>query len=103
MARTSIVCGAGALAVALALAGPGHGADDALAPHQVFARDLFKRLIETNTTHSSGDTTLAARLVEKELRAAGFPAKDVQVLEEVPKRGNLIARLRGRDASRKPM
>ena len=91
------------LATALGLAGSARAADDALAPHQVLARDLFRTLIEIDTTHSSGDTTVAAKAVEKQLRAAGFAAEDVRVLEEVPKRGNLVARLRGRATGAKPI
>jgi acetylornithine deacetylase/succinyl-diaminopimelate desuccinylase-like protein len=95
--------GAGLVAAALSIGVPARAADDALAPHQQLARDLFRMLIETDTTHSSGDTSVAARAIEKELRAAGFAADDVRVLEEVPKRGNLVARLRGSGTGGKPI
>jgi acetylornithine deacetylase/succinyl-diaminopimelate desuccinylase-like protein len=95
--------GAGALAAALCVAGIVQSADDALAPHQLLALDLLRTLIETDTTHGSGDTTIAARAMEKALLAAGFAAEDVRVLEEVPKRGNLVARLRGRATGIKPI
>jgi acetylornithine deacetylase/succinyl-diaminopimelate desuccinylase-like protein len=78
----------------------------AAAPHQTLLRDIFKELIEINTTDSSGDCTRAAQAMAARLRAAGFPAEDVQVL--VPagnaKKGNLVARLRATNASRlKPL
>ena len=62
-------------------------------------RSVYKELINTNTTDSVGDTTRAAKAVAARLRAAGFPAGDVQVLvpPDAPKKGNLVARLRGKD------
>lgn len=59
------------------------------------ARDIFRELIETNTTHSQGDTTVAAEAMARRLREAGFPAQDVRVLGQEPRSGNLVARLRG--------
>jgi acetylornithine deacetylase/succinyl-diaminopimelate desuccinylase-like protein len=61
------------------------------------ARDIFKQLIEINTTSSVGDTTVAAQAMARRLLAAGFPENDVQVLiGPNPKRGNLVARFHGR-------
>jgi acetylornithine deacetylase/succinyl-diaminopimelate desuccinylase-like protein len=59
------------------------------------ARDIFQELIEINTTDSSGSTTKAAEAVAARFRAAGFPPGDVQVLGPDPRKGNLVARLRG--------
>jgi acetylornithine deacetylase/succinyl-diaminopimelate desuccinylase-like protein len=77
--------------------------DEGLAPHQTRARALLRELIEIDTTHSTGSTTLAAEAMARHLLAAGFPRADVQVLEEVPRKGNLVARYRGRDAGTKPL
>ncbi|MBA2647240.1 MAG: M20/M25/M40 family metallo-hydrolase [Pyrinomonadaceae bacterium] len=81
------------------------GQAPALASHQQLLRDIYKELIEINTTDSAGDTTKAAEAMAARLRAAGFPAEDVRVL--VPpgnaKKGNLVARLRSPAASRKPL
>jgi len=82
------------LSVALALALPAP-AQQALSPQQQMARDIFEELIAIDTTNSSGDTTRAAEAVAKRLRQAGFPAGDVKVLAEKPRKGNLVARLRG--------
>jgi acetylornithine deacetylase/succinyl-diaminopimelate desuccinylase-like protein len=64
---------------------------------QRLARGIFQELIEINTTDSAGSTTLAAEAMAARLKAAGFSAPDIQVLAPpgAPKRGNLIARLRG--------
>lgn len=60
------------------------------------ARAIFKQLIEINTTDSVGDTTIAAKAMQKQLFDAGFAAQDAQVLVGPnPKRGNLVARLHG--------
>ena len=59
------------------------------------AREIFKQLIEINTTDSSGSTTVAAEAMAQRLREAGLPAADVQVLGPNPRKGNLVARLRG--------
>jgi acetylornithine deacetylase/succinyl-diaminopimelate desuccinylase-like protein len=59
------------------------------------ARDIFEELVEINTTDSIGDNTKAAEAMAARLRAAGFPAGDVKVLAPAPRKGNLVARLRG--------
>jgi len=66
------------------------------------ARDIYKQLIEINTTDSVGSTTVAAEAMAKRLRDAGYPVSDVQVMGPHPRKGNLVARLRGTGA-RKPM
>ena len=74
-----------------------------LLPHQALARELLKELIEINTTNSVGDNTAAAQAMADRLLAAGFPPEDVQVLGPVEKKGNLVARYRGRESERKPL
>lgn len=78
------------------------GASDLL-PHQQLARDILKELIEIDTTDSKGDNTAAAQAMADRLLSAGFPAEDVQVLAPVDRKGNLVARYRGRDSGRKPL
>ena len=70
------------------------------ASQQQLAREIYKELIEINTTDSSGSTTVAAEAMAKRLRDAGFPAADVQVLGADSRKGNLVARLRGSGARR---
>ena len=65
-------------------------------------REIFKELVEINTS-PSGSTTVAAEAMAARLRAAGFPDADVQVLGPRPERGNLVARLRGNGRARPMM
>ena len=78
-------------------------ADSGLLPHQELARELLRELIEIDTTDSVGDNTAAAQAMADHLLAAGFPAEDVRVLGPVERKGNLVARYRGRDSGRKPL
>ena len=64
------------------------------------ARDIFKELIEINTTDPSGSTTAAAEAMAARLKAAGFPAADVQVVGPNPRKGNLVVRYRGTGADK---
>src|SRR5579859_6885602 len=94
------------LASATTLGSPWRGAA-AAAPQpppaqQKLARDIYKELVETNTTANSGDTAKAAHAMEARLIAAGFAKDDVHVFETAPKRGNLVARLRG-TGKKKPL
>ncbi len=66
------------------------------------ARDIYKQLIEINTTDSVGSTTVAAEAMAQRLRDAGYAADDVQVIGPNARKGNLVARLRGTGAQ-KPM
>ncbi len=58
-------------------------------------REIFKQLIEINTTDSVGDNTQAAQAMAARFKAAGFPDIDISVLAPVAKKGNLIVRWRG--------
>src|SRR5450631_2944679 len=60
------------------------------------AHDIFKQLIEINTTDSIGSTTLAAQAMAQRLLDAGFPATDVSVFGPNERKGNLVARYRGK-------
>src|SRR6202522_4529193 len=68
------------------------------------SHDIFKQLIEINTTDSVGSTTVAAEVMRKRLLDAGFPAEDVVVLGPNERKGNMVARYRGKAGStKKPM
>ncbi|MGB6484536.1 MAG: M20/M25/M40 family metallo-hydrolase [Candidatus Acidiferrales bacterium] len=62
------------------------------------AYDIYKQLIETNSTESVGNMTTAANDVAARLRAAGFPASDVVVLGPDARHGNIVARIHGSGA-----
>ncbi len=97
MFRTTLAALTATFMSASALAAP--------APGEAAFRDLYKELVETNTTLSAGDCTLAANRLAARLKAAGYPDADVKVwtAEGHPKEGGLFARLPGRDARAKPV
>ncbi len=66
----------------------------AQSPDHTLARDIFQQLIEINTTDSSGDNTRAAEAMADRFRAARFPQSEIHVLTPVPRKGNLVVRLR---------
>ncbi len=59
------------------------------------ARDIFRQLVEINTTGSSGSVTAAAEAMARRLRAVGYPAEDIQLAGPVPRKHNLLVRLHG--------
>ena len=86
-----------ASAVALALlvsAGTGAAADRG--PDEALFRSIYRELVELNTTESSGDTLIASQAMAARLIAAGWAKADVHVLSSGPRKGNLVARLRGK-------
>jgi acetylornithine deacetylase/succinyl-diaminopimelate desuccinylase-like protein len=62
-------------------------------------RELYKELVETNTTLSAGNCTLAAERMAARLKAAGFPDSDLHLFQapDHPKEGGLVAIYPGRD------
>lgn len=68
-------------------------------PDQTKFREIYKELVETNTTHSTGDCTLAATRMAARLKAAGFADADLNVFapENLPLDGGLIATFAGSD------
>ncbi|MBR0694179.1 M20/M25/M40 family metallo-hydrolase [Bradyrhizobium lablabi] len=73
-----------------------------LTEQQQLARSIYQELVEIDTTTATGDTQKAAEAMAARLRAAGFPEGDVRVFSPAPRKGNLVARLRGSGA-RKPI
>ncbi len=74
-----------------------------LSPQQQLARAIYEELINIDTTHSTGSTTIAATAVTKRLNAAGFPAADIKQLGPTPTKGGLVARLRSAHPTKKPL
>ena len=66
-------------------------------------RALYKELVETNTTFSAGDCTLAAQRMADRLKAAGFADNQLTVFAPAgrPKDGGLVAVLPGKDPKAK--
>src|SRR5258706_9790507 len=88
-----------ALGVSLALRAL---AQNAPTPAQRELREIYKELVETNTTDSAGSCTAAAEAMAARLKAGGLPAPDLQVIVPPggPKKGNLVARYRGTGAKK---
>jgi len=72
---------------------------------QTTFRELYKELVETNTTLSSGSCTAAAAKMGTRLKAAGFGDADITYFatSEKPREGGLVAVLKGSDAKAKPI
>src|SRR5205823_5579831 len=66
------------------------------------AHDIFKQLIEINTTDSVGNVTTAAEAMAKRLRDGGFAEGDIKVAGPNERKKNLVVRLRG-TGKRKPI
>jgi len=66
-------------------------------PDQLAFREIFRELVETDTSHSIGSCTAAAEKMAVHLRAAGFPESDIHLfaVTEHPKDGGLVAVLPG--------
>lgn len=84
------------------LASSGQAVADDLTPNQQLAHDIYKELVEIDTTTATGDTRRAAEAMASRLRAAGFADEDVHVLSPALHKGNLVARLHG-TGKRKPI
>jgi len=69
------------------------------------ARDIFKQLIEINTTDTpKGSVTAAAKAMQKRFLDAGFAAEDMHLLGPDPNKMNLIVRMRAASpSSEKPV
>lgn len=67
-----------------------------------FARDVFKQLVEINTTDSVGNVTTAAEAMAQRFRTAGFAASDVHVAGPNDRKKNMVVRLHG-NGTRKPI
>lgn len=80
-------------------------AAEPLRPDQAAYRELYKELVETNTTLSSGSCTEAAGKMAARLRKAGMAESDIHLITvpEHPREGNLVAVLHGSNSKLKPM
>ena len=74
-------------------------------PDQKAFFGLYKELVETNTTLSSGSCTKAAEQIGARLKAAGYPDADITYFTTAdhPKEGGIVAVLPGSAKAMKPM
>ena len=91
----------GALVALVALSGVAHAQTQPISSvtraDQIAFREIYKELVEIDTTLSNGSCTRAAEAMGARLKAAGYPEADVRVIAppDRPKDGNLVAVLRG--------
>jgi acetylornithine deacetylase/succinyl-diaminopimelate desuccinylase-like protein len=92
-----------AAALLIGVAGSASAQTQPPRPDQVEFRALYKELVETNTTASSGSCTLAAERMAARLKAAGIPESDLHLFAapDHPKEGGLVAVYPGRDPKAK--
>jgi acetylornithine deacetylase/succinyl-diaminopimelate desuccinylase-like protein len=69
-------------------------ASGSMDPHAL-ARDIFKQLVEINTSESGEGTTPAAQAMAQRLRDAGFSDQDIDIVGDNRRKQNLVARLHG--------
>jgi acetylornithine deacetylase/succinyl-diaminopimelate desuccinylase-like protein len=76
-----------------------------LRPDQIAYRALYKELVETNTTLSTGSCTLAAERIAGHLKAAGYADQELTLFSvpDHPKEGGLVAVLRGSSTTAQPL
>jgi len=84
------------LALSCSLAGVLSAQQKPLGPNQQLARDIYKELVELNTSVITGDITPAANAMAQRFRNAGFPEKDIFVGGPTPKKHNMVVRYRGK-------
>ena len=73
--------------------------------YQKSLRSIYKELVEINTTDSVGSCTIAANAMAKHLQKAGFSKENLQLIVPPggPKKGNLVAIIKGKNESLKPI
>jgi len=103
MLKTGITL-AFALAATTALAQPQSGSAP-LSPQKAELRELFKEMIETDTSITTGSCTLAAERVAARMKAAGFKDDQLTLFADParPKEGGLVAVLPGSSKTLKPL
>lgn len=83
------------LFLGLCVVGFGQGASDADQATRKLAHDIFKQLIEINTTDSIGSVTAASEAMAQRFREAGFADSDIQVMGPNDRKKNVVVRLHG--------
>jgi acetylornithine deacetylase/succinyl-diaminopimelate desuccinylase-like protein len=102
MLRTALALTGAALA---ALAAPAMAQTAPLRPDQAAFRELYRELVETDTTLSAGNCTLAGERMAARLRAAGMTDDQLTVFSvpEKPREGGLVAVWPGTSKTLKPL
>ncbi len=98
-------CPTALLTLPLLFAAPAMAADAQPRPDQLAFRDIYKELVETDTTLSAGSCTLAAERMAARLKAAGFADSQLTLFADPahPKEGGLVAVYPGTSKTAKPI
>jgi acetylornithine deacetylase/succinyl-diaminopimelate desuccinylase-like protein len=86
------------LCLIASLLSTGYSAAQAAPEYQKLAHEIFKELIEINTTDSVGNVTTASEAMAKRFRAAGFDEKDIQIAGPRDNKKNVVLRYHGSGA-----
>lgn len=91
--------------LAAMLPGMASAQETALRPDQTAFRALYKELVETDTSITTGSCTALADKIEVHLREAGFGDADITrfAVPEHPREGGLVVILKGSSKSLKPI
>ena len=101
--RLSLMLGCAAAALApMALA---HAADAPLRPDQVEYRTLYKDMVETDTSITTGSCTVLADKIEAHMKARGFTDPEIFrfAVPDHPKEGGIVVTYAGASKTVKPM
>lgn len=90
------------LVIVLSLAAGRELAAQQLDANQLFAKDIYKELLEFNSSNMTSGTTLAANAMAKRFRNAGFPESDIFLGGSRPDKHNLVVRYHGRGGPNAP-
>jgi acetylornithine deacetylase/succinyl-diaminopimelate desuccinylase-like protein len=86
--------------VVLAAAAMAPAGSNSPEPYRHLVLGIYRELVNSNTSYSTGQTTPAAEAMARRLLDAGFAKEDVIVLGAAPHKANLVARYRGTGAGR---
>ena len=91
-----------AFALATTVCGASLLAAQQLNPSQQFAKEIYKELLEINTSNMTSGTTAAANAMAKRFRDAGFPEQDIFLGGVRADKHNLVVRYHGKGGTNAP-
>ena len=71
--------------------------------NQRLAREIFRELVEIDTSTSTGNMRVAAQAMKARLTAAGFRTSEARVLGPSDRHGNLVVRFEGAKSDGRPI
>jgi acetylornithine deacetylase/succinyl-diaminopimelate desuccinylase-like protein len=91
--------------LAVTMAVPAVAQQAQLRPDQQAFRALYREMVETDTSLTTGSCTVLAEKLALRFKAAGYADADITLFSvpEFPKEGGIVVHLKGRDAKAKPI